>query len=99
MKIQGNKPPEGQEISHNAQKIARTDGKEKAAAPVSENPRPSDDRVDISGKGKEIADLMATIQQMPDVRNDKVKAVKEAIESGNYHIDTKNIAQKLLEEL
>lgn len=99
MKIQGNKPPEGQEISHNAQKIARTDNKEKAAAPVSENPRPSGDRVDISGKGKEIADLMATIQQMPDVRNDKVQALKEAIESGNYHIDTKKIAQKLLEEL
>jgi negative regulator of flagellin synthesis FlgM len=99
MKIQGNKPPEGQEISLNTQKIAKTDGKDKAAAPVSENPRPSGDRVDISGKGKEIAELMAVIQQMPDVRNDKVKAVKEAIESGNYHIDTKKIAQKLLEEL
>jgi negative regulator of flagellin synthesis FlgM len=99
MKIQGNKPPEGQEISLNTQKIAKTDGKGKPAAPVSENPRPSGDRVDISGKGKEIAELMAVIQQMPDVRNDKVKAVKEAIESGNYHLDTKKIAQKILEEL
>jgi len=99
MKIQGNKPPEGQEISLNAQKIAKTDGKEKAAAPVSANPRPSGDRVDISGKGKEIAELMAAIQQMPDIRNDKVKAMKEAIESGSYHPDTKKIAQKLLEEL
>jgi len=99
MKIQGNKPPEGQEISLNSQKIARTDGKDKTAAPVADNQRPSGDRVDISGKGKEIAELMSAIQQMPDVRTDRVNALKEAIESGNYHIDTKKLAQKMLEEL
>jgi negative regulator of flagellin synthesis FlgM len=97
MKIQGNKPPEGQEISLNTQKIAKTEGMEKAAAP--EKARPLSDRVDISGKGKEIAELMAAVNQLPDVRNDKVEAIKKAIESGTYKIDPLKIAQKFLEEI
>ncbi|HMK50630.1 MAG TPA: flagellar biosynthesis anti-sigma factor FlgM [Thermodesulfovibrionales bacterium] len=97
MKIQGNKPPEGQEISLNAQKISKTDGNEKASAP--EKPRTLSDKVDISGKGKEIAELMAAVNQLPDVRSDKVEAVKKAIESGTYKIDPRKIAEKFLEEI
>jgi negative regulator of flagellin synthesis FlgM len=97
MKIQGNKPPEGQEISLNAQKIAKADGKDKASAP--DKARALNDKVEISGKGKEIAELMATVNQLPDVRTDKVEAVKKAIESGTYKIDSRKIAQKFLEEI
>lgn len=97
MKIQGNKPPEGQEINLSTQKTAKAEGKDKAV--VSEKNRILSDKIDISDKGKEIVELMASINQLPDVRNDKVKAIREAIESGKYHVDSLKIAQKLLEEL
>ncbi len=97
MKIQGNKPAEGQEISINAQKTGKVDVKEKVTQP--EKTKSTNDRVDISGKGKEIAELMAQINQLPDIRTDKVNAVKKAIETGNYKIDPVKIAQKFLDEI
>jgi len=33
------------------------------------------------------------------VRTDKIDAVKHAIDTGNYNIDARKIAQKILEEL
>jgi len=97
MKIQGNKPAEGQEISINAQKTGKIDAKEKVAQP--EKPKSTNDRVDISGKGKEIAEIMAQINQLPDIRTERVNAIKKAIETGNYKIDPMKIAQKFLEEM
>ncbi len=94
MKIQGNKPPEGQEINLSAQKISKQD-KDKSSVSAG-RARPLNDRVEISGQGKEVADLMAAINQLPDVRDDKIKAMKEAIETGKYHVDSIKIAGKLL---
>lgn len=96
MRIYGNKPLEGQEINLDTQKVARAEAKGKNTA----TGRPGlNDRIDISDKGKEVAELMATINQLSDVRTDKVRAIKEAIESGNYNIDTLKIARKILNEL
>ncbi len=97
MKIHGNKPPEGREVNLSAQKVVKAEGQENAV--VSENNKIFRDKVDISDKGKEVAELMAAIGRIPDVRNDKVKAIREAIESGKYNADSMKIAQKLLEEL
>lgn len=97
MKIQGNKPAEGQEISINAQKAVRVDVKETVNQP--EKTKSTNDRVDISGKGKEIAELIAQINQLPDIRTDKVNEIKKAIETGDYKIDPMKIAQKFLDEI
>ena len=98
MKIHGNRPPEGQEINLSAQKVSRSEVKDKSFAPA-EKASAFSDRVDISGKGKEVAELMAAVSQLPDVRNDKVKTIKEAIDSGRYQVDSIKIAQKLLGEI
>jgi len=99
MKIQGNKPPEGQEVGLNARKVSTPEVKDKTSLSSTAKAKPLSDRVDISGKGKEIADLMAAVNKLPDIRNDKVQAIKEAIESGTYSVDSKKIAAKLLEEI
>jgi negative regulator of flagellin synthesis FlgM len=96
MKIYGNKPPESQDINLNTQKVIGSGPKDKTTA--TEKVRLTD-RVEFSDRSKEVAELMNAINQLPEVRTDKVKAMKEAIESGNYNIDTLKIAEKLLSEL
>jgi negative regulator of flagellin synthesis FlgM len=96
MKIHGNKPPDGQEINPGAQKISQTHAQNK---PVKSGETQSVDKVEISGQGKKIAELMSAIEQLPTVREGKIKAIKESLESGNYQVDSSKIVQNLLDEL
>jgi negative regulator of flagellin synthesis FlgM len=94
MKIHGNKPPENQDVSNlNTQKVSRATGKEKAAPAAKTG---TTDRVEISEKGREIAEMRAAVNQLPDIRTDKVNTVKEAIDAGNYKVDPLKIAEKML---
>jgi len=96
MKIHGNKPPDGQEINLSAQKVSQTHAQDKTAK--SEKTK-SVDKVEISRHGKQVAELMLATEQSPAIREDKIKAMKEALKSGNYPVDSSKIAQKLLDEL
>ncbi len=95
MKIQGNKPPDGIEINISTQKIIQTQRTTKTNKP---DKTLLPDRVRISEQGKKIAELMSAIDQLPEIREEKIREIKEAIESGTYQIDPHKIAQKLLEE-
>jgi flagellar biosynthesis anti-sigma factor FlgM len=100
MKIYGNQPPDGQEISRAAQNMLKNIGNSEAKDKVVSGPTPvQTDKVDISSKGKEVADLMAVINQMPSERADKIKAVQDSLASGTYTIDPRKIAEKMLQEI
>lgn len=94
MKVNGNKPLENQDSIIKIKDI-RTDVKGK----VVEKKNELIDKVDISGTGRDIAALMNEISKLPDVRTDRIKAIKEAIEAGNYNIDVKKIAERIISEL
>ena len=97
MKIHGNRPPEGQEISKpGVERVASASPKERAQAAA--KPAAAD-RVNISRTSKEVAEIMAAIAQLPDVREQKVRALQEAIQSGSYTPDARKIAAKMLKEL
>jgi negative regulator of flagellin synthesis FlgM len=96
MKIHGNKPPDGQEINPSAQKVSQTHAQNK---PEKLEKTQSVDKVEISGQGKKVAELMSAIEQLPAVREEKIKAIKESLESGNYQVDSLKTAQNLLDEL
>ena len=96
MKIYGNKPPDSLDRSSGADKT--TKGTQKPQVSVTGKVQ-SADKVDISGKGKEIADIMAAVNELPDVRTDKVNQTKQAIESGTYTVDSSKVAQKILNEI
>jgi negative regulator of flagellin synthesis FlgM len=59
----------------------------------------SKDKISLSGQAKEINDLKKLISDLPDIRQDRIDALKKAIETGNYNIDANSIAEKILEEL
>lgn len=96
MKIQGNKPPDGIEISHSTKKTAGIEGKEKIGTVERSK---STDKISISAKGKELAELVAAAKELPDIRVEKVEAIKKAIHAGNYNLDPLKIAEKILSEI
>lgn len=56
------------------------------------------DKSDISNNGWETEGVIAVINRLPDIRKDKIKSVRDAIESGTYRIDSWKIAGRILEE-
>jgi negative regulator of flagellin synthesis FlgM len=97
MKIEGGRPPENQDIQLRTQKL----GKQDPAAKSIENSQRinQSDQVHLSGRAKELADLKQVIQQMPEIRTDKVEALKKSIQEGTYKADSFQIAGKILEEM
>jgi len=53
--------------------------------------------VNLSQASKEAQKIKEIISSEPDVREDKVSALKEKIESGRYRIDHKRVADKLVD--
>lgn len=68
--------------------------KEKAreAAPA------SGDRVSLSTEAKLRTEAYSTALSAPDVRHEKVQAIKERVDAGEYQIDTRKVAAKILAE-
>ncbi len=102
MNINSSKPPEGQGPSCSAQNARNV--QQSQAAEQKDNAAPtqqtgSADRVDISGTSKEIADIMSAVNQLPDVRNDKVQAIKQSIDAGTYSVDAGKVASSIINSI
>jgi negative regulator of flagellin synthesis FlgM len=96
MKIEGRRPLETQDVQLRPQKV----GKQDSAPGNSDNSKQVNktDNVQLSEKAKELANLKQIINQMPEIRTDKVEALKKAIQEGNYQVDSFKVAGKILEE-
>ncbi|QUH24929.1 flagellar biosynthesis anti-sigma factor FlgM [Serpentinicella alkaliphila] len=57
------------------------------------------DRIEISEKAKEYQVALKAFKQLPEVREEKVKELREKIQSGNYQVSGKEIADKIIEGL
>lgn len=55
------------------------------------------DEVSLSATAQSFARVMEAVQQQPDVRADRVAAVRARIANGTYGIDAQLIAQRLAE--
>lgn len=97
MKIEGRRPLETQDVHLRPQKV----GKQDSAPGNSDNSKQVNktDQVQLSEKAKELAKLKQIINQMPEIRTDKVEALKKAIQEGNYQVDSFKVAGKILEEI
>ena len=56
------------------------------------------DRVDLSMRSKELKRIEEVVASAPDVRTERVEALKKLIEDGKYEVDSKALAQKMIEE-
>ncbi|MFW5855837.1 MAG: flagellar biosynthesis anti-sigma factor FlgM [Bacillota bacterium] len=56
------------------------------------------DKMDISGQAQDIKNLQKEIKNMPGIREKKVARLKDKIEKGEYRIDSRLLAKKLLNQ-
>lgn len=57
------------------------------------------DRVELSAGSAEVQKMREILQKTPFVRTEKVQALKEKIERGEYQIDPYDVADKMLMNL
>lgn len=55
------------------------------------------DRVELSSNNSEVEQLKKAMQEVPDIRSDRVAALKEKIAAGTYKVDAKEVAGKMLQ--
>jgi negative regulator of flagellin synthesis FlgM len=68
---------------------------EKAAAANNLVP---EEKVNLSTTAKDVQNLKNAISNLPDVREDKVQALKDQIEKGTYRVDAGKVADKMVGE-
>jgi len=54
------------------------------------------DKVQISKRSKEIQRVREAVEASPDVRSEKVKELKTAVESGSYNVKGEAIAEEMI---
>ncbi len=57
------------------------------------------DVVFISSQGKDFQTVMKALKNVPDIRKDKVKKLQSQIESGDYKVSGKDIADSILKNI
>lgn len=55
-------------------------------------------KAELSGKAKEMATAHAAAASAPDVREDKIAALKRRIQEGTYEIDSEKIADRMVSD-
>lgn len=76
-------------------------GKSEKAAEASSNAKAADSgdaNTEISAKGKEFAKAKAIANEAPDVREEKIAALKARIAEGKYKVDADAIADRMVDE-
>lgn len=58
---------------------------------------PAADRVEISDKARDVQRLNQLVLEVPEVRTEKVEALKKQVTAGTYGADGKAVAQKMVE--
>ena len=84
--------------------LDKTGAADKAKAAKTENPKPSQaalsqsSQVQISDEAKLMRQAADAVRSMPEVRADRVAALKKQIAEGTYHVDSADIADRLVDE-
>ena len=59
---------------------------------------PAEDKIILSERAKEVYRLTKMSESLPDVREDKISAIKSRIASGEYKVDSEKVAGKIILE-
>ena len=98
MNIQGKIPPESGNIQHLARKGQKGVNEQIQAKSISQGGGGAD-KVTISDKAKELEGMKQDIARLPDIRTEKVEAVRQQIEAGTYEVDPVKIAGRMIDEI
>jgi negative regulator of flagellin synthesis FlgM len=57
-----------------------------------------EEKVNLSTKARDIQQLKDAVSQLPDVREDKVRELKDQVDRGAYDVNGQKIAEKMVSE-
>lgn len=57
------------------------------------------EQIALSPKAKGIQKALETVQSSPDIRSEKVAAIKGQVADNTYHVDSQALAEKILQEI
>lgn len=82
------------------QKYQKTDKVEGQAPEQSRaiNNSSPEEKVNLSTTAKEVQKIKSAIDELPDVREEKILDLKNRIEQGTYQVDAEKIAEKMVGE-
>lgn len=98
MKINGGKPPENSDVVR-LKKAGKNGTIDQAGQANQTEQAKVADKVDVSGKAREIAEIMGAVKSIPDVRTEKVAEIKGLVEAGKYVADPVKIAGRMIDEV
>lgn len=87
-----NKQVEGRNQTKGASKASRKE----AGASGGQAQAAGGDRVEISGRSREMAQAADAVSSAPVMREQKVAEIKSRIENNQYHVDADKVAQKMI---
>jgi negative regulator of flagellin synthesis FlgM len=76
---------------------AKPAGKDKASSIESKN-KVGEDKLEFSGRATEAGKLLDSLKELPDVREEKVNALREQIAAGEYNPTSEDIADAILKD-
>ena len=56
------------------------------------------DTVELSDMGKRVQEAHKQLENIPDIREDKVAQLKEQVENGTYQPDAEEVADKMIKD-
>lgn len=56
------------------------------------------DKVFFSAPGQDMEKIFSVLKITPDVRGDRVAALKRLMEAGKYHVSSDDLAEKMIKE-
>jgi negative regulator of flagellin synthesis FlgM len=80
------------------QKVSSIYQANSTAKAIENSKKAKSDKCEISQLGKDYQLAKAALGNTPDVRMDKVNEIKARMEAGNYHLDSEELADKLIED-
>ena len=60
--------------------------------------RPTEDRVELSDRARALQVAQGALSQIPEVRTERVEAVKSLVQSGRYQVPSQVLAERMLGE-
>lgn len=68
----------------------------KNSKPQGSSPAGQKDQVILSTQAQEFGQIYNALKSMPEAREDKVKEISERISQGDYSVEAKDVAEKML---